>query len=119
MFRGNGLAYSVDTTIRIQSYFNGVKEEDEEMPFSFSFPPTSSSAPYKKIGSDSLYFTTGSMLIGNTPQQPSTPNGVKYRLEGNKLLLTQNLNATKSDRIDDLTYSTLTQGAVVITLERL
>jgi len=78
-----GLGYTVNTTSTTTMYLNGAPGNTFPFPFSVAVPPTDGTSPYKKIGTDSLYFQTGLLSTvnsGGTVQ--NTAAGYKLRYYG-------------------------------------
>jgi hypothetical protein len=113
-----GLTYSVNTIAKGYSYFNGSPEDTVEAPFAFTLPPYSSTTPYKKVGTDSLYFDSGAGSIGGTSTQ-SVPAGYKLKFDGDKMTMTTKADEVKTE-LNPLgfTQTTTNHAAVVITLQK-
>ncbi|MRG44155.1 hypothetical protein GFS24_03470 [Chitinophaga sp. SYP-B3965] len=90
-FTTTGMGYSIDTTIKGFYYYNGILDEEIEMPFQFSIPPLNSIAPYRLLGADSLIFTGGIVSIpGGGGTGPASPESrAKYAFSGDTLILYQ------------------------------
>jgi hypothetical protein len=85
-FKGEGIAYDVETDVKAVFYINGVIEDSLEIPFAFSLPPTSSVGNYKIVGADSVYFSGGFVAVGLDSME-SKPIGYKFTISGNKLTM--------------------------------
>ncbi len=81
------LSYSIASTTKGYFYVNADLIDSIEAPFNFSLPTYSAEVPYTKVGADSLYFPGGSMSIPSGGTAQSQPQGMKYRFEGNKLIV--------------------------------
>lgn len=81
-----GLAYSVDTTFTTYFYYGSILYDSASAPLSASLPPTSASAKYQVINSDSLYFPNGGILSALAPSA-TKGEGVLYTLKGDSLTL--------------------------------
>jgi hypothetical protein len=78
-----GVGYGVNTIITLIEYTNGVPDSPFQAPMIVNLPPTDGTAPYKKIGSDSLYFQTGAMgTVGAGGTVQSIATGYKLRYYG-------------------------------------
>jgi hypothetical protein len=85
----NALAYDVNGTINIKQYYNGLLISDDDSTFNVSVAPTTSTTAYTRVGSDSLYCPNGSFIVdADNNEWASKPAGIKYRFEGNKLIMT-------------------------------
>jgi hypothetical protein len=87
---GKGIGYSVNVNAMGYEYQNGVLLDSVSEPFTFTYPPTNSSAAYKLVGTDSLVYPAGGLvtLPGSAAAQPTGPVGGHLAITGNKLVLT-------------------------------
>jgi hypothetical protein len=92
MFHMNNYTYSIDTSIETYSYTNGILSDSINVPFSYYVPATNSSAKYKLIGTDSVYFPEGGFVSIDDNASAFKPYGVKFNITGNILKFTQNVN---------------------------
>jgi len=100
------MGYSVDTVAKGYYYINGVLDDSMEADFQFTAPPLSSVAPYKLVGTDSLYFTGGLINAPSGGGGVATPESkARYAFSGDTLLLYQGY----------YNKTTTTQGGVKIT----
>lgn len=83
--KSTGLAYSIDTTTKTDYYENNVLIDSFEMPFTFDVPASDAVTGYKIITNDSIYVNNGLLFSGNTTT-PVESTGLKYRIEGDKLI---------------------------------
>lgn len=115
-----GLAYSVDTIAKSYLYDGANLLDSTSYSFTFSLPPSNSSAQYKLIGADSIYFPQGSAASGvdGNGSYVSGPSGGRYSLSGNLLTLTQ--TAVKDSTFDDSgeTYQLVESALSSIVLEK-
>ncbi|GGA92304.1 hypothetical protein [Puia dinghuensis] len=81
----SGLTYTVDTTFMTYFYIAGSLYDSISSPLTATLPPTSASAKYQMINSDSLYFPNGGILSSLAPS--STGQGIRYTLKGDSLTL--------------------------------
>jgi hypothetical protein len=85
------VSYSVDTSVYVASYENNVFIENDTSAFQVTIPSSSSTATYKIIGTDSVFFANGFVtstdLTGGAPQ-PATPIGYKFNISGSILTMT-------------------------------
>lgn len=90
-FIGKNITYTVDGKLVMDVYLDGQLLSHIDTITPATIPPTNSSAPYTKQGTDSLYFTSGGVIaVQGSPTSAVVPGGLKYKLEGNKLTLTMN-----------------------------
>jgi hypothetical protein len=86
---GTALTYSADYLADYHAYLNGAPYDSSKIPVSYSLPPTSSTASYKKIKSDSLYVQAGAItVVGSSGTTPSTAGGYKLAWNGDKMTMT-------------------------------
>jgi hypothetical protein len=87
-FNITGFAYRVDTMVRIVSYRDGELESDATGPFISSTPKVDSRAPYKLIGTDSIYYEKGFITSpGGSTGVDSAPGGYRFSWSGDTLIL--------------------------------
>lgn len=98
---GTGVGYTIDTTYTTYDYVASTIDTVVS-PLQTTVAPTNSTAGYKLIGSDSIYFENGSspfsvsLYAGDTVQI----QGAHYSISGSTLTLTSTL--TKTQSIDTL-----------------
>lgn len=81
-----GLSYSIDTTTKTDYFEDGELIDSFEMPLSVDVPSSNATTGYKIITNDSIYVSNGLMFSGSTSTSVE-PQGIKYRKEGNRLIL--------------------------------
>ena len=87
-FTSTGLGYSFDTLVSTQLYLGGVLFDSFDDDFSFDMPLTSAVAPYKAVGTDSVYFASGFISIDPDASPTATvPSGSKISWSGDTLML--------------------------------
>lgn len=100
----SGLGYSVDTTIKAYFYYNGTVYDSATQQVSLSIPPTSATAKYTMVGTDSLYFPNGGIL--SALDSASVGQGSTYVLKGDSLsILSQTTDS--SSGVKTITKATL------------
>jgi len=96
-FIGNGIGYSIDTTVTVTKYVNNVATERMEVAFVGTLPPTNTISPYIQITADSVTVTGDFGVLpdpsGNTP---TGPVGLKLSWSGDTLLLKENSTFTQT-----------------------
>jgi hypothetical protein len=113
------LAYRISSTAHGEFYENGALTDSLDFPFDFTAPPYNSVATYKKVGSDSLFFESGSFIEVQTgATTPGQPNGVKYKLENNKLVLYSSYTQTKTDVQQGIPMNVKEEAVISINLEK-
>ncbi len=86
-FITNGMAYSIDTTMNVKTYINGVLFDDMDMPFVASAPSSSGTSPYTRINNDSLTVTGAFGVPDPSGSIPTGPVGIRLGWSGDTLLL--------------------------------
>jgi hypothetical protein len=86
-FATKDFTYTANTDAYATVYLNGVEDDNFSAPYYAKVPVASSQAPYKIIGTDSVYVSAGTVTTGATTV-PSTPTGMKFSFAGDTLLLT-------------------------------
>jgi len=109
-----GVGYSIDTIVTTEFYLGGVLIDTFHTDFAFDMPLTSAVAPYKAVGSDSIYFSSGFLTLDPTAgATPTAATGSKISWSGDTLLIktvivenrTESVNgvmATISDNISQV-----------------
>lgn len=82
--KGTGLTYEVKTIATTSYYEDNIFLYSGPTPVSAIVPPTNSSAPYKLIGTDSIYFKNGS-FVSDIGSGTNGGNGGKYTVSGKTL----------------------------------
>lgn len=123
-FQSTDFAYSISAKMRVQSSVGGIPAPDQEMPFDFDIPASSSSGKYQQIGSDSLYFPDGAMIsvpdgAGGIPSSTSSgPTGTKFTIVSDTLKLFGGLNNSFSQNINGQDFSVIQKAAVILKYKR-
>jgi hypothetical protein len=84
----SGLGYTVDTSFIVYFYYNNTVYDSAKQALTYTIPPTSATAKYSAIGTDSLYFPAGGILTAL--DSTATSQGCHYVLKGDSLTLTSN-----------------------------
>jgi len=113
----SNLSYSVDYVVSAKTYQDGVLIGSATLPVNTSYPASSSTATYKMVGTDSIYFEGGSMFMGGVTTE-IIPSGAKLAFEGNTLYMTQFVNQTKIQNIFGLPVTTATNLKVIVKLQK-
>lgn len=87
-FKGTGLTYEIKSTATTDYYEGSSLINSTTSPLSAIIPATNSSAPYKLIGTDSIFFKNGS-FTSQIESGQNGGNGGKYTLSGKTLTIQQ------------------------------
>jgi hypothetical protein len=114
------IAFSVNTVAKMVMYANGLPSASQDMPFSATMPPNSATVGYKKIGTDSLYFSTGVMTgLSSNGSVDTKPAGYKLKWDGDKMYMTLNYSeVTTEDMGNGVMSKTTTKVTSVTTLKK-
>lgn len=116
-FTSSNLAYSVNATANSTLYENGVVSGTYSMPFQFTLPSSNGTATYRRISADSIYFESGSILIGGSANA-SLPGGAKIKIEnGNLTLYTTTVQSSTTSNQGE-TVTSVANVVSVITLQK-
>lgn len=115
---GSGIGYTIDTTYTTYTYV-GSTGDTVTTPFTTTVAPTSSSTSYQLIGSDSIYFGSGtpfsvSLYAGDTIKI----EGAHFSISGNTLTLTSTIDQAGSVIYEGITAPSVTQITSKITLSK-
>lgn len=88
----NNFAYEIDTTMHFKMYTDNILVLEDDLPFQMAMPASNGTSNYRTIGSDSLYFESGTVTMGPVGGQSggtmtSQPSGSKYSWSGDTLIL--------------------------------
>ncbi len=114
---GTGVAYSADMGIFVTDYEDGAIVDTFSTDLPITIPSTNSTTTFEVIGSDSIHFTSAS-LLGSAGNGSPASNGAKFTVAGDLLTLTSNVIV---DRIIDTLGTVITQhetASVVTTLKK-
>ena len=115
---GSGIGYTIDTTYTTYTYV-GSTSDTVTTPYTTTIAPTSSSTSYQLIGSDSIYFGSGtpfsvSLYAGDTIKI----EGAHFSISGNTLTLTSIINQAGNVTYNSITAPSVTQINSTITLSK-
>lgn len=96
-----GLSYEINSIATGYYYQDNELIDSFSMPFSIKLPAINSAAPYKLIGTDSIYFSQGSFASPLTTDGSTQTyaSGGKYTMSGNLLTIKQ--SASKDSTFND------------------
>lgn len=96
-FFGNGIGYSIDTTVNVTTYIDNVLTEQLDVPFVATVPPTNTISPYIQITADSMTVTGDfGILPDPSGHGPTGPIGLKLSWSGDTLFLKVNSTFTQT-----------------------
>lgn len=116
--KATGISYDIATIEYDKVYEDGILTDSSQAPLVSSVSPYNSISNYQRIGNDSLSLPEGSFIIsfGGSPSGYSFhPSGGKYKIEGNRLILTLISNVFIQH---DENETTTRKATAIATLER-
>jgi len=119
-FLATGLSYEVNSTTTASFYQDNQFIDSFSMPFNVIIPSTNSTAPYKLVGTDSIYFQNGSLtsgIAGNGSSQ-SGANGGRYTLSGNLLTIKQNASKDSTFQDSGVTFHMVETALATVVMEK-
>ena len=117
-FNSTDIGYYVSSNLAGYEYQNNVLVDSTQMPFSITVDSSNSSGTYKLIGSDSIYFPSGTFISVSDSTSQSQPSGGKISISGNRLTITQLLNKDTTQLITGIPYHTIETGTFNILLQK-
>lgn len=116
-FISTNLAYTINSTSHSTIYENGAVVDTLSFPLQVAIPSTSGTSTYKRIGADSLYFSSGSLLMGGSSTAAQS-GGAKIKYENGKLTIYNNAVQSVITRNQGETVTNIANVAVVTTLQK-
>jgi hypothetical protein len=115
---GSGIGYTIDTTYTTYTYV-GSTSDTVTTPYTTTIAPTSSSTSYQLIGTDSIYFGSGtpfsvSLYAGDTVKI----EGAHFTISGNTLTLTSTIDQAGNVTYEGITAPSVTQITSKIILSK-
>lgn len=112
-------AFSVNTQQKLTMTSGGQSFPAQNMPFTANLDPTTETANYKKIGTDSLYFSAGVTIGLNTSGfEDQRPAGCKLKWDGDKLYMTWTYTETSTGDYNGITGKITGKYTYVTTLQK-
>ena len=117
-FNSTDIGYYVSSNLAGYEYQNNVLVDSTQLPFSITVDSSNSSGTYKLIGSDSIYFPSGTFISVSDSTSQTQPSGGKISISGNRLTITQLLNKDTTQLITGIPYHTIETGTFNILLQK-
>jgi hypothetical protein len=116
---GTGIGYSADFIATAYLYTNGTLEDSLDFPFTGTFPPSNSTATYKKVGADSIYVESGVFTsVGSGGNTQSSGGGYKLKFDGDKMTMTGAVDQSKIELNMGVTQRTVNHAVQILTLQK-
>jgi hypothetical protein len=98
-FTSAAVGYSIDTVVTTVFYLGGDLIDSVDTDFTFTMPLSSGTVPYKAIGNDSLYFSSGFISLDPKASPTATvASGSKITWAGDTLIL-KTIYANTQDQV--------------------
>lgn len=105
----NGVSYKYNSTVKTEVFVAGLKTSSVDLPVSYTYPATNAAFGYKKIGADSLYFTSAITTgINATGSVTTAPAGARLKWEGDQMTMTVIAEENKTDALTVTNNKTVT-----------
>lgn len=117
-FNSANISYNVSSILYGYDYQNNVLVDSTQMPFNITIDSSNSSGTFRLIGSDSIYFPSGSFISVSGSTTQSQPSGGKININGNNLTITQQLYKDTTQQITGISYRTIETGTFNILLQK-
>jgi len=118
-FDGQSIAYNTTGTLTMKIYQDNNLLLDNSQSSQAAITATNSTSTYKKIGTDSLYFVSGSLINVSTGTSSSmTPAGMKYKIEGTKLTLSMDQTQSSIITQSGVSVNRLMHATATVTLQQ-
>jgi hypothetical protein len=113
------LSYDLTGNLNMKYYLDGALMSNVDSTLNISMPASSATTDYVRVGADSLYCPNGAFIHMETGDDLfSTPNGIKFKFDGNKLILTITQKETSTVTEDGTTQEDKIDAKLVVTLQK-
>lgn len=113
----SNIGYSINTISKATLYENGILIDSFDIPYQVTLPPSNSVSTYTKIGTDSLYFQSGSMFMGGATLS-SKPAGMKLSMQNGLLQFTGAVRETSTQLQQGDRVTLDSKGSFVMSLKK-
>ena len=115
----SGIGYSIDTVVTSEFYLGGVLIDSFNSDFAFDMPVSGSVAPYKAIGSDSIYFSSGFLTLDpSAGVTPTAASGSKISWSGDTLLIKTIVVENRTESVNGATATISNNISQVVKLKK-
>ena len=115
----SGVGYSIDTVVTSEFYLGGVLIDTINTDFAFDMPVSSAVAPYKAVGSDSIYFSSGFLTLDpSAGVTPTTAAGSKISWSGDTLLIKTIVVENRTESVNGVTATIANNISQVVKLKK-
>lgn len=113
------MSYRISTISEGQYFEDGMLIDNYDFPFEYTVPEFNSTATYKNVGADSIYFDSGSLFfVQSGSTTPSNPSGMKYILQDNKLKFYTNYTELKTELVQGVPMQVRNDANVAVNFEK-
>jgi hypothetical protein len=113
------VTYTMEGIMKADIYISGVKTSSQDLPFTYNYPAATAAYDYKKIRTDSLYFSssfesgisaTGAIQIG--------PAGAKLKWNGDKMIMTMVVEENRAGTFQGMLAKIINKSTIITTLQK-
>lgn len=119
-FNVKNLGYTISTNVEF--IFPLSPDDNQTLPFDYTIPPLSSTTTYQLIGSDSLYFPSGTIFQTPDPSGAlpvsSPPSGAKFKITGSNLVITASSSQKSTVTQSGITVDVSTKASVIANFQK-
>jgi len=116
---GTNIGFSVNAIAHGYFYTNGVKDDSLDFPFGGVYPPTNTSATYKKVAADSIYVNSGVFTtVSTNGTTQSAGGGYKLAFDGDKMTMRATADQSKVELNMGVTQRTMYHAEQIVTLQK-
>lgn len=113
------LSYDIEGTVTSKIYVNNVLINSYDSVINISMPPSSSTVDYVRVGTDSIYCPNGAFLqIEGADDLESEPMGFKYKIDGDKLIMTIKEKESEVQTEDGMTQEDKSDMTLIATFQK-
>ena len=117
--KSNELSYDITGTINLKEYIDGMLVNSFDSTVNIPMPASSSTNDFVRVTADSIYLPNSSLItIEGAEDLYSKPGGIKYKFDGDKLILTARQKESGVIIEDGITQETKSDATMVMTLQK-
>lgn len=116
------LGYTISTDVEFITVVPGLPNDTQTLPFEYTIPPLTSTTSYQLIGTDSLYFPSGTIFqtpdpTGSLPTS-SPPSGAKFKITGSNLVITASSSQKSTVTQQGITVDVTTKANLIANFQK-
>ena len=119
-FNIKNLGYTISTNVEIVIPLS--PDDNQSLPFEYTVPALNSTTSYQLIGSDSLYFPSGTIFqtpdpTGTLPSS-SPPSGAKFKITGSNLAIMASSSQKSTQTQSGITVDVTTKASIIANFQK-